>query len=326
MNVLLTGAAGFVGSHIAERLLRDGHTVVGVDNFLTGTSENMVAFREHERFSFIEADVAADGERIELFCAAAGIVPQRVLHFASPASPVDYAEHALATMHVNSRGTEFCAGAALRWGAALLFASTSEIYGDPLEHPQRETYWGNVHSVGPRACYDEAKRYGEALVSTYVRTTNLDGRIVRIFNTYGPRMRANDGRVVPNFVMQAIAGEPLTVYGTGAQTRSFCYVDDLVDGIVRYAMLERAPGLILNLGNPVELSILEFARVVSEIAGVELRIKPAALPIDDPTRRCPDITRAKEHLGWSPFTDVRVGLQRTIVWFRERSAPVLATQ
>jgi nucleoside-diphosphate-sugar epimerase len=316
MQVLLTGAAGFVGSHIAERLLRDGHSVVGVDNFITGSRANIATFAEHERFASLEADVSHEGDKIERFCAERNITPQRVLHFASPASPVDYAEYPLETMAVNSRGTEFCAAAALRWGAALLFASTSEIYGDPLEHPQRETYWGNVHTVGPRSCYDEGKRYGEAVVSTYVRSKGLDGRIVRIFNTYGPRMRADDGRVVPNFVMQAIAGKPLTVYGNGAQTRSFCYVDDLVDGIVRFALLDRAPGLILNIGNPVEHSIAEFARIVSEVAGVALKTQPADLPIDDPSRRCPDITLAKERLGWSPGIDVREGLGRTIAWFR----------
>jgi nucleoside-diphosphate-sugar epimerase len=319
MQVLLTGAAGFVGSHLAERLLRDGHAVVGVDNFITGNRANIARFAEHERFALVEADVSYEGDKVERFCAARSITPQRVLHFASPASPVDYARHPLETMAVNSRGTEFCAAAALRWGAAMLFASTSEIYGDPLEHPQRETYWGNVHTVGPRSCYDEGKRYGEAVVSTYVRRNGLDGRLVRIFNTYGPRMRADDGRVVPNFVMQAISGHPLTVYGNGTQTRSFCYVDDLVEGIVRFALLDRAPGLILNMGNPFELSIAEFARIVSEIAGVARKTQAADLPIDDPTRRCPDITLAKERLGWSPIVDVREGLRRTIAWFRASS-------
>jgi nucleoside-diphosphate-sugar epimerase len=319
MNVLLTGAAGFVGSHLADRLLKDGSRVVGVDNFITGSPDNLASARAHETFSFVEADVSSEGEKITQFCDSIGFEPAVILHFASPASPIDYAQLPFETLAVNSRGTEYCALAALRWGAALLFATTSEIYGDPLEHPQRETYWGNVNSTGPRACYDEAKRYGEAVVSTHVRKSGLDGRLVRIFNTYGPRMRADDGRVVPNFVMQAIRGEPLTIYGDGSQTRSFCYVDDLVDGIVRFARLERAPGLILNVGNPAEYTISEFARMVADIAGVELRIEKGRLPVDDPTRRCPDISRAKETLGWSPRVDVREGLARTIAWFREHS-------
>jgi dTDP-glucose 4,6-dehydratase len=319
MNVLLTGAAGFVGSHLADRLLKDGSRVVGVDNFITGSPDNLASARTHEGFTFFEADVSNDGEKITQFCNSIGFAPAIVLHFASPASPVDYAQLPFETLAVNSRGTEYCALAALRWGAALLFATTSEIYGDPLEHPQRETYWGNVNSTGPRACYDESKRYGEAVVTTHVRKSGLDGRLVRIFNTYGPRMRADDGRVVPNFVMQAIRGEPLTIYGDGSQTRSFCYVDDLVDGIVRFARLERAPGLILNVGNPAEYTISEFARMVAEIAGVDLRIEEGRLPVDDPTRRCPDISRAKETLGWSPRVNVREGLARTIAWFREHS-------
>ena len=322
MNVLLTGAAGFVGSHIVERLLAEGSRVVGVDNLITGSLGNIASIQDHERFSYLDADVATQGERITDFCEAAGFKPSIILHFASPASPVDYAARPFETLAVNSHGTEYCATAALRWGAALLFASTSEIYGDPLEHPQRETYWGNVNTTGPRACYDEGKRYGEAVVTTHVRHSGLDGRLVRIFNTYGPRMRTDDGRVVPNFVTQALRGEPLTVYGNGSQTRSFCYVDDLVDGIVRFAKLKRAPGVILNIGNPVELSVLEFARLVAQIAGTELHIQEGTLPIDDPTRRCPDITRAKELLGWAPVVDVREGLRRTISWFRSQPAPV----
>ncbi|HEY0797978.1 MAG TPA: NAD-dependent epimerase/dehydratase family protein, partial [Candidatus Baltobacteraceae bacterium] len=322
MNVLLAGAAGFVGSHLAERFLRDGETVFGVDNLVTGSLANLTSIREHENFRFLEADLSTEGEKITRACETSAFRPNIILHFASPASPVDYAQRPFETLAVNSHGTEYCAAAALRWGAALLFASTSEIYGDPLEHPQRETYWGNVNSIGPRSCYDEGKRYGEAVVMAHVRNSGLDGRLVRIFNTYGPRMRANDGRVVPNFIMQAIRGEALTVYGNGSQTRSFCYVDDLVDGIVRFAQRERSPGMVLNLGNPAEYTISEFARMVAEIAGIELRVVESSLPVDDPTRRCPDISRAKEILGWSPRIDVREGLRRTIAYFRGQSSPV----
>lgn len=323
MNVLVTGAAGFVASHIAERLLRDGSRVVGVDNLVTGSLKNIASIRDHERFHFLDADVSAEGEKITQFCDSLEFRPRVILHFASPASPVDYAQLPLETLAVNSHGTEYCATAALRWRAALLFASTSEIYGDPLEHPQRETYWGNVNSVGPRSCYDEGKRYGEAVVMAHVHHSGLDGRLVRIFNTYGPRMRVNDGRVVPNFIMQAIRGEPLTVYGDGSQTRSFCYVDDLVDGIVRFARLEYAPGAVINIGNPAEFTILEFAKIVAEVAGAKLQIREEMLPTDDPTRRCPDITRAKETLGWSPTIDLREGLRRTVAFFREQ--PAVAT-
>jgi nucleoside-diphosphate-sugar epimerase len=320
VNVLLTGAAGFVGSHIAERLIRDGAQVLGIDNLITGNLENLASLQAHPSFRYLQADVSSEGERITAFCDSVGFRPRIILHFASPASPIDYAKRPFETLAVNSRGTEYCAAAALHWRAALLFASTSEIYGDPLEHPQRESYWGNVNTTGPRACYDEGKRYGEAVVTTHVRASGLDGRLVRIFNTYGPRMRADDGRVVPNFVMQAIRGEDLTLYGDGSQTRSFCYVDDLVEGIVRFARLEYAPGLILNIGNPSEFTILEFARIVCELAGTDLRVRSDALPKDDPTRRCPDITRAKEMLGWSPQIDVREGLRRTIEWFRTKNA------
>jgi dTDP-glucose 4,6-dehydratase len=291
--------------------------VLGVDNLLTGLASNVRDALERG-MRLIRADVAEDWQNIE-----AAIVHQLggldcVLHLASPASPVDYGEKSLETLRVNSRGTENAAMCALRHGARFLFSSTSEAYGDPLQHPQREDYWGNVNPVGVRACYDESKRYGEALVSTLVRTSNLDARIVRIFNTYGPRMRARDGRVVPNFIGQALSGQPLTIYGDGSQTRSFCYVDDLVDGIVRIADSERTRGRVVNLGNPAEYSIRTFAEIIARVAGVELRVEHRPLPPDDPTRRCPDISLVHELVGWAPKVELEEGLRRTIADFKSR--------
>jgi nucleoside-diphosphate-sugar epimerase len=242
-----------------------------------------------------------------------------VLHLASPASPVDYAALPLETLAVNSRGTEHCLAAAREWGARFLFASTSECYGDPKEHPQAETYWGNVNSIGPRSCYDEAKRFGEALTMAYARAHDVDVRIIRIFNTYGPRMRRNDGRVVPNFITQAIGGVPLTIYGDGQQTRSFCYVSDLVDGIIRCAASPRTRGIVVNLGNPVEHTIREFAEIVARIAGVDLRVEMRPMPVDDPGRRRPDITRACSLLEWEPVIELEDGLRRTIDAFRAQA-------
>jgi nucleoside-diphosphate-sugar epimerase len=243
-----------------------------------------------------------------------------VLHFASPASPVHYARLALETLAVNSAGTGHACDLAERSGARLVYASTSEVYGDPLVHPQPETYWGNVNPVGERACYDEAKRFGEALITTRLRRGPLDARIVRIFNTYGPRMAAEDGRAVPNFIAQALAGKALTVYGDGNQTRSFTYVDDLVEGIVRLAKHDGARGAIVNLGNPEETTIAAAAAVIAELAGVPLHLEHRPLPPDDPTRRKPDITRARELLGWEPHTPLRAGLARTIDWWRSARA------
>ncbi len=324
MNVLLTGAAGFIGSHVAERYLRDGDAVIGVDNLCTGSVNNLVHARTHDTFSFVEADIAEDWLALEAHVKGLGFVPDLVLHMASPASPIDYAELPLQTLAVNSRGTQNCSAAALRWKARMLFASTSESYGDPKEHPQRETYWGNVNPVGPRSCYDEAKRFGEALMMAQIRKAGLDGRIIRIFNTYGPRMRANDGRVVPNFVTQALQGQPLTIYGDGMQTRSFCYVDDLVEGIYLCAASEKTHGIVVNLGNPEEYTIRRFAEMVCDIVGVSLNIVMRDIPTDDPTRRCPDITRAKELLGWRPRVPVREGLERTIAYFRGGSGHIVA--
>lgn len=314
MRVLITGAAGFVGSHLVDRYLQDGHSVVGVDNLCTGARENLAAARRSPAFSFAEADVAGDWSAISRTVHDIDLV----LHLASPASPVDYEHLALETMAVNSLGTQRCCEFAQRHRARLLYASTSECYGDPLEHPQRETYWGNVHSTGPRACYDESKRYGEAYIATFVRKRGLDARIIRIFNTYGPRMRVDDGRVVPNFIGQALRGEPLTIYGDGLQTRSFCYVSDLVEGIVRVAAAPDEAGSITNLGNPQEHTIGEFARIVSGVAGVSLQTIPRDLPVDDPKQRCPDIGRARERFGWEPQIGLQDGLRITYNDFRER--------
>src|SRR5579884_154319 len=314
-KILVTGAAGFIGSHLVDRYLADGHEVVGLDNLLTGSGENLEDARANAAFAYAEEDVSAEAEPL------IDRLQQRfgrfdlVLHFASPASPVDYGEHPIETLAVNSRGTEFCLRAALRWRARMLFASTSEAYGDPLEHPQSETYWGNVNPVGPRSCYDESKRFGEALVMAYCRAHDLDARTIRIFNTYGPRMRRNDGRVVPNFIAEAIEGKPLTIYGDGSQTRSFCYVDDLIEGIVRCAASEATRGHVVNLGNPEEYSISEFAQMVSEIVGVPLQVRRMPLPPNDPTRRKPDITKAREMLQWEPQISVRDGLARTVRYF-----------
>jgi dTDP-glucose 4,6-dehydratase len=309
VKVLLTGAAGFIGSHLADRYLRDGHEVLGIDNLCTGSLDNLSETLKNKRFEFVRHDVstgiAVDGD-LDL-----------ILHFASPASPRSYARFALETLAVNSVGTSLACDLAEKCKARLVFASTSEIYGEPLIHPQPESYWGNVNPVGPRACYDEAKRFGEAVVATRVRLNDLDARIVRIFNTYGPRMRIDDGRVVPNFLTQALAHEPLTVYGDGTQTRSFAYVDDIVEGVIRTANVEGASGLIVNLGNTEETTIGDVARLVAELAGREGWIETNPRPADEPSRRCPDLSRANALLGWTPSVPLRDGLSRTLRWWRE---------
>lgn len=316
MVVLITGAAGFIGSHLVDRYLTDGATVIGVDNFITGGEANLASARESGRFTFIHADVASAWDGLIGEVERRGNVPDLILHFASPASPIDYFSFPVATMMANSAGTHRCLDAAQHWSCRLLYASTSESYGDPLVHPQREDYWGNVNPVGPRACYDESKRFGEALTMTYVRSADADARIIRIFNTYGPRMRPNDGRVVSTFIMQALQGEPLTIYGDGSQTRSFCYVDDLVEGIVRCAASDATRGRVVNLGNPEEYTIAQLAQVVSQILDVPLLVENRPSREDDPTRRKPDIGVAHELLGWEPKISCADGLRRTIEYFR----------
>jgi dTDP-glucose 4,6-dehydratase len=313
VRVVITGGAGFIGSHLVDRFLRDGHEVVAIDNLCTGAPANLDDAVENARLTFVRAD------------ATAGLPVQghvdAVLHFASPASPVHYARLALETLAVNSTGTAHACDLAERTGARLIFASTSEIYGEPAVHPQPESYWGNVNPVGERACYDEGKRFGEALIATRVRLRALDGRIVRIFNTYGPRMAADDGRAIPNFIAQALAGRALTLYGDGSQTRSFTYIDDLVDGIARLTAHEQARGAIVNLGNPEEVTITAVAGTIAAAAGVALRVEHGPLPSDDPSRRKPDVTRARELLGWEPQTPLREGIERTLAWWRStRSA------
>jgi nucleoside-diphosphate-sugar epimerase len=308
MRVVITGGAGFVGSHLVDRFLDDGHEVVAIDNLATGALQNLEDASENPRLTFMRADACQP-------------LPVRgkvdaVLHFASPASPVHYARLALETLAVNSTGTAHACDLAERTGARLIFASTSEIYGEPAVHPQPESYWGNVNPTGERACYDEAKRFGEALVATRVRHGSLDGRIVRIFNTYGPRMSADDGRAIPNFIAQALAGRALTVYGDGRQTRSFTYVDDLVDGIVLLAGHAAARGAIVNLGNPEEVSIADVAEAIANAAGTGFRLEYGPLPADDPSRRKPDITRARTLLGWEPKIPLHAGIARTLSWWR----------
>jgi dTDP-glucose 4,6-dehydratase len=306
VRVLITGAAGFLGSHLSDRFLAEGHEVVGVDNLITGDSGNVAHLEREKRFAFARQDVSR-GITVD------GSV-NGVLHLASPASPIDYLEHPIATLDVGSLGTRNALELARAHGARFFMASTSEVYGDPLEHPQRETYWGNVNPVGPRSVYDEAKRFSEALTMAYHREHGLDTRIVRIFNTYGPRMRPRDGRVVSNFIVQALAGEPLTIYGDGSQSRSFCYVSDEVDGLYRLFMSGDAEPT--NVGNPDEFTVRELADIVLELTGSKSAVVSRPLPTDDPKVRRPDITRAREKLGWMPRVPLREGLKLTIEWFR----------
>jgi dTDP-glucose 4,6-dehydratase len=310
VRVLVTGAAGFLGSHLCDRLLREGHEVVGLDNLLTGRARNLDQARVSPRFRFEERDVTRPFD-------VEGPL-DRVYHLASPASPPDYFRLPLETLRVGSLGTEHALGVAQAKGARFLLTSTSEVYGDPLVTPQPESYWGNVNPIGPRSVYDEAKRYAEALTMAWHRAKGVDTRIARIFNTYGPRMRLDDGRVVPNFIGQLLRGQPLTVHGTGQQTRSFCHADDLVEGLA--LLMERGDAMPCNLGNPREISVLEFGELLSKIAGAPLRVEHTAPQPDDPRRRCPDIAKARRLLGWEPRVPLEEGLARTWAWFRERGA------
>ena len=305
MRVLVTGGAGFIGSHLSDFLLAEGHEIICMDNLLTGSVENVAHIRS-ERFTFIKQDVTN-------YIYLAGPLDY-VLHFASPASPIDYLEHPIQTLKVGALGTHKALGLAKEKGAKFLLASTSEVYGDPLVHPQREDYWGNVNPIGPRGVYDEAKRFAEALTMAYHRTHGLDTRIVRIFNTYGPRMRIRDGRAIPNFIAQALAGEPVTVYGDGSQTRSFCYIDDLVEGITR--LMRAGTSEPINLGNPDEMTLLDLAKRIIRLTGSSSSVVFSPLPQDDPKQRRPDITRARRVLGWEARVELDEGLRRTIEWFR----------
>ncbi len=307
-KVLITGGAGFIGSHLCESFLRRGDEVVCMDNFSTGNRENVAALVSNPRFAMIDHNVS---DYIEV----AGPL-DAVLHFASPASPVDYLEMPIQTLKVGSLGTHNALGLAKAKQAKFLLASTSEVYGDPLVRPQREDYWGNVNPIGPRGVYDEAKRFAEAMTMAYHRFHGLNTRIVRIFNTYGPRMRMRDGRVVPNFLTQALKGSPLTVYGKGTQTRSFCYIDDLVRGIQR--LLEVDHHLPVNLGNPREMTVLEFAKKIIELTGSASEIVFHPLPQDDPQVRQPDISKARELLGWEPQVSLEEGLKQTVRFFTEK--------
>jgi dTDP-glucose 4,6-dehydratase len=303
---VVTGAAGFLGSHLVDLLLARGHKVIGIDNFITGTVDNIAHLGGHPNFKFIQQDVT------EFLFLEAPV--DYVWHFASPASPVDYLEFPIQTLKVGSLGTHKTLGLAKYKGARFLLASTSEIYGDPLVHPQTEDYWGNVNPIGPRGCYDESKRFAEAMTVAYHKEHGVEIRIARIFNTYGPRMRLNDGRVVPTFISQALKNQPLTVFGNGRQTRSFCYVSDLIEGVYRLMMSPVAQPV--NLGNPQELTVLEFAREIVRTIKSRSKIVFKPLPQDDPRQRRPDITRARTRLGWEPKVALAEGLATTIAFFR----------
>jgi dTDP-glucose 4,6-dehydratase len=309
--MLVTGGAGFLGSHLCDRLLAEGHEVIAMDNFVTGNPRNLAHLERDRRFHFVEHNVTK-------FISVDGEI-DAVLHFASPASPIDYLELPIQTLKVGSLGTHNALGLALAKGARFLLASTSEVYGDPLVHPQPETYWGNVNPIGPRGVYDEAKRFAEAMTMAYHRAHDVQTRIVRIFNTYGERMRVRDGRVVPALIGQALAGEPMTVFGDGSQTRSFCYVTDLIDGVYRLLLSEEVEPV--NVGNPAELSVLEFARTIRRLTGTTSGIVFRPLPVDDPKVRQPDITRAREKLGWEPRVPLEEGLIRTIDFFKRLAVP-----
>jgi dTDP-glucose 4,6-dehydratase len=309
MRILVTGGAGFIGSHLCDRLLADGHTVIAMDNLITGSTDNIAHLAGNRSFTFIYHDVTN-------YIYVEGAL-DAVLHFASPASPVDYLNYPIQTLKVGALGTHKALGLARAKGARFLLASTSEVYGDPLVHPQTEDYWGNVNPIGPRGVYDEAKRFAEAITMAYQRSHGLPTRIVRIFNTYGPRMRINDGRVVPNFIFQALHGQPLTVYGAGTQTRSFCYVSDLVEGVVRLLHADELGPV--NIGNPREMTILQFAQAINQLTQNPGGIAFMPLPVDDPQQRQPNISKARRVLdGWEPVVPLEQGLAATVADFRKR--------
>ena len=309
MRLLVTGCAGFIGYHLCERLLNDGHEVVGVDDLSTGQLANVNDLKARPKFRFVEHNIVEPLSVEGPF--------QIVYNLACPASPIDFGPRRLDILAVCSRGVwnllDFCRKA----GTRFLHTSTSEVYGDPQEHPQRESYWGHVNPIGPRSCYDEGKRFAEALITSYVNAHHIEARVARVFNTYGPRMRADDGRALPNFIMQGVAGKPLTVHGDGSQTRSFCYVTDLVDGLIRLANSDVTEPV--NLGNPAEISILEFAREIVQLTGGKSEIIHIERPKDDPELRRPDITRARQHLGWEPRIDRAEGLAQTVQWLRNHA-------
>ena len=308
-SALVTGAAGFLGSHLTVGLLGEGYQVLGVDNLSTGDQGNLAHLANDSRFRFEQRDICASFDPGQI---------DYVFNLASPASPPEYLRLGIETLRVGSLGVENTLQIAAKYGAGFLHASTSECYGDPLEHPQPETYWGNVNPVGPRSVYDEAKRFGEAMVMAYHRSRGVNTRMVRIFNTYGPRLHPGDGRVISNFMMQALRGEPLTIYGDGSQTRSFCYIDDLIEGIIRLSRSEEH--LPVNLGNPEEFTIHECARAVLEVTGSKSELSYVELPVDDPTRRRPDITKARKLLGWEPSVGLMEGLKRSLDFFKNKIA------
>lgn len=308
MISVVTGGAGFIGSWLCESLLAGGHKVICIDNFITGSEKNLSNIKKNKNFTLIKKDISLSiniNEKIDY-----------IFHLASPASPVFYQRYPIETMLANSAGTKNMLELAKKHNARLLFASTSEIYGEPQQHPQTETYWGNVNPVGIRSCYDESKRFGEALTLSYARKHGLDARVARIFNTYGPRMQLDDGRVVPNFIMQSLESKPITVYGNGKQTRSFCYVTDMVDGLKKMMFSEKTKNSVINLGNPEEYTVLEIAQLIKKLAKSKSDIIFKPLPEDDPTRRKPDITKARKMLAWSPTTELEQGLEKTIDFFR----------
>jgi len=307
LKIVVTGGAGFIGSHLCTRLLDEGHSVLCVDNFVTGAERNIAALLHQPHFSFVQQDVTKPFD----------FEAEAIFHLASPASPVGYMEHPIETILVNSQGTYLMLEQARKQNAMFLVASTSEAYGDPLVHPQREDYWGNVNPIGPRACYDESKRLGETLTMEYHRQYQLNGRIVRIFNTYGPNSQLNDGRMIPNFITQALLDEPLTIYGDGSITRSICYVSDLVDGLLLAMFQPRTAGEVFNLGNTEEHTVLEYAHTIIRLCEASSSIIFEPNRVDDPERRRPDISKAQQVLGWQPRVSLEAGLRRTIEWFSD---------